>query len=961
MKRRVHCFPRTPSGTLLFSHVVQYHRLMARTNMAATRQELFGNARVMASSRFGVLGGHLFESALAERYDSPSAVLRAHTLVPYYAAFMSPDAVAKWQHDVLWRNGKTFNRYLGKPSRPLFRNPMQMCLQCVEEDLKADGTTHWHVWHQMPGVSHCPRHWSPLVATCRHCNHPLADEFAWELPGLDCPACGKSLDRGDQAGPPDSIRRFIEISTRALTNAPPEFAPQTRRVESSRRLEALSIDISTPGGVARLERMVCDAWATDSLDTLTRQLQTPLDSSILVRTLNGGTAQSYPAAHIVLVVALDAVPAAEPASPIPSKDDAKIAIWLDEYPHPTRSRLVNMPAVMSRASDASRVALILVEHGLPAHLSLALISGTSLAQLRRHLGTSHKLIRSVRRQAGLGTLERSVGLPVRRAASPSNRDLEGARNDLRSFMAARNAPSRSELYREDPGLHNFLLRSDKEWFDQVLPSKSGRIGDVRKFDRQLARKLLKHVKAWRLAGSRRKPTINFACVLSGIRLEHYFALGRLPISAAVIAADQQKTNKGTVAPSVPAVAGLPSPLPYQASPSPEVRARKSRTTEQARAELGAFMQSCDSPSRNRLRSQGDGLYYYFAGHDRSYLDETLPAKHARGERRIADNARFDSEFAERLRAYRKQPTMGGLPQRLTRNFANRLAGYRLDYYLAAGKLPLTKELIDSASPIEELHGPPCPPGWAATAQKRPGRERHIADPVRFDSDFSELLSAYRRQPAMNARPQRISCNLANRLAGFRLDHYLAAGKLPRIQALIDAALPVEELVGPPCRPSGVGSGTVAWDSIGARNALATFIENVPFPSREKLRAHDRRLYDFLMACEPRELDQLLPAATHVGPRRILDLERFDRELAQKVRWHAGNDATPSRGPSVHLVNRIAGFRLDFYFRRGLLPLTSALIANHLLHPEGTEERTRSSQATDPNEFLSTIRIASTPS
>jgi hypothetical protein len=91
-----------------------------------------------------------------------------HTLLPYYARFASPAAVAATRSSMSDGNGSRIGFLLGLsamgPKPPLW---FRSCAHCAADDVQTNGASIWRRVHQAPGVFVCPLHAITLT------EHPL--------------------------------------------------------------------------------------------------------------------------------------------------------------------------------------------------------------------------------------------------------------------------------------------------------------------------------------------------------------------------------------------------------------------------------------------------------------------------------------------------------------------------------------------------------------------------------------------------------------------------------------------------------------------------------------------------------------------------------------------------------------------------------------------------------------------
>lgn len=90
-----------------------------------------------------------------------SEIIQKHTALPFYAAFLDPEKVARARRTML-SNGHT-EFQLGLAAMHDYPRWLRACPQCSTHDCKVFGCTPWRTMHQLPGVNICPIHFVPLI------------------------------------------------------------------------------------------------------------------------------------------------------------------------------------------------------------------------------------------------------------------------------------------------------------------------------------------------------------------------------------------------------------------------------------------------------------------------------------------------------------------------------------------------------------------------------------------------------------------------------------------------------------------------------------------------------------------------------------------------------------------------------------------------------------------------------
>ncbi|MCL8300869.1 MULTISPECIES: TnsD family Tn7-like transposition protein [Pseudomonas putida group] len=158
MELKFHFFPTAFPDETLHSVLSRYARLSG----GSSRKAAFAGERAAASftqnvafpSRLGDLVGALPRGACF----SVSQIISRHTLLPYFAPFLTSDQLRQAQESMAG-DGKSLMLKLGiNASRIEWAARVRFCSECVDEDIRRVGASYWHRVHQLPGVLVCPHH-----------------------------------------------------------------------------------------------------------------------------------------------------------------------------------------------------------------------------------------------------------------------------------------------------------------------------------------------------------------------------------------------------------------------------------------------------------------------------------------------------------------------------------------------------------------------------------------------------------------------------------------------------------------------------------------------------------------------------------------------------------------------------------------------------------------------------------
>lgn len=192
--------PDVPNGTTTDSFATAIHQLNVFRSIFETHEILLGFRQpAKAASAFGYRINACASEIDAGPFSNARNILENHTIWPLYAYTLSPSLREAWALDQIaseikypWRSVLVGGRFPGM----IIKEENCECVDCVSEDLTRFGLAYWRTYHQLPGISHCIYHLSPLISRCPSCGLALRSHFGI-LPLLACPHCGHKLSSPD--------------------------------------------------------------------------------------------------------------------------------------------------------------------------------------------------------------------------------------------------------------------------------------------------------------------------------------------------------------------------------------------------------------------------------------------------------------------------------------------------------------------------------------------------------------------------------------------------------------------------------------------------------------------------------------------------------------------------------------------------------------------------------------------
>lgn len=166
-----------------FSVCCRQHRFMCQVTKASTTAWLFGERSSSVQHDFPSKLNSLPQKA-KEVWGSPFNIITDHTILPLFFPFQSKERVEDVFDTVSNNSLGTLKFRMGLVTgRFGAEHPLKACLECLREDRIKHGVAYWHLSHQYPGVTLCPKH-GTLIGICS-ANRQWSDSAHWVLPAED--------------------------------------------------------------------------------------------------------------------------------------------------------------------------------------------------------------------------------------------------------------------------------------------------------------------------------------------------------------------------------------------------------------------------------------------------------------------------------------------------------------------------------------------------------------------------------------------------------------------------------------------------------------------------------------------------------------------------------------------------------------------------------------------------------
>lgn len=297
-------FPDAPVGVSMFSRCIAYHLLSGHATLAQTKITLFGSIKSYAMDQFGACISKMKEvmpSCVDLLYGD---LLETATLFGFYGAALAPNRRQIWQEDQIGR--RSINRSIlfgGYAGRKLYKPTPHLCTSCVSEDESNFGIGFWHLVHQIPGVHHCPRHYTLLIGACHNCGLPQASEDRWNPPSGICPCCRFRFDVRDTVSMSDGYRNYLHLCDLVVRGEDVGLAPLQRMQIYAQATKVYGSDNSKLA-VSKLIKHVLERWDLATLQELQAIIGSPISKDFFELAIKGHDKMLDPVAHLMLLAAI---------------------------------------------------------------------------------------------------------------------------------------------------------------------------------------------------------------------------------------------------------------------------------------------------------------------------------------------------------------------------------------------------------------------------------------------------------------------------------------------------------------------------------------------------------------------------------------------------------------------------------------------------------------------------------
>ena len=434
--------PLMPEETT-FSYVNRLACLTA-TNRRQIVSMLFGSQMIRPDRPLHGGYGHFFAHCYNDDDVQPTDLPMRHGLIALFGPFADTERYCRAVKLLHGKRGNGIHEVVGLRSPAIFRDHPAFCYECIADDFLHDRPAHYRRVDQVSAVTLCPIHGVPLITKCGACGAPISHELQ---PALLCHHCGVPFKSENVCGELDRnavqwrLSQFIQAALQGkLPNIEAEFRLKVLRERASRVIRNRSNVIGD-----NLSRAITHAYGKSFL-----KLQgLPTDSaptlawpSLLIQ---GRHLVSDPIANcLVLAVLFDSV---------------------DDYVCSVADYL----RLCSATTFTQNKALIGV-----SSITMAVLKDVLRPLKLEEIAKKHGINGTT-----LKTWVAAVpGLSERRLVS--GRRVTARKHKMCIVQHIKKHPnqSRSQVATEYGAAIAYLLRNDRAWLDQHLPTKAGLAGAV---------------------------------------------------------------------------------------------------------------------------------------------------------------------------------------------------------------------------------------------------------------------------------------------------------------------------------------------------------------------------------------------------------------------------------------------------------------------------------------------------
>lgn len=130
---------------------------MQYANKTSATEDFFGKGKTAIVDLPGRIN-YLIRSILPGHLYTADELINQHTLLPFYAPFLSENRAQAVRDHMRFEDGAQVGPRITRTRQGQKTNFLRYCPECAKEDREVLRETYWHRLHQLPGVEACHRH-----------------------------------------------------------------------------------------------------------------------------------------------------------------------------------------------------------------------------------------------------------------------------------------------------------------------------------------------------------------------------------------------------------------------------------------------------------------------------------------------------------------------------------------------------------------------------------------------------------------------------------------------------------------------------------------------------------------------------------------------------------------------------------------------------------------------------------
>ncbi len=452
-------WPTVPSDATYASEILASARYSGSTLSDHVRKYL--DVSMFQGNIFASGAGAFSDRAFGEHVD-PELIVRRRTPFTFFASFLSADDESAWLSALIARDQEATRTFSPSASAGrLVASTPRVCRECLNYDQRHFGVGHWHVLHQVPGLTRCPWHKAVLHDQCGACGATLGGTRSNRLPGDPCRRCGS----GETSRVPlhrDS--RGYEALEALIVRATVGEAPELRPLVRMRLVDRIIFRRLGEHGIREAMLHFLASWQVDSAADLGPTLACKVSERLLLglfRGIDAGCSRYLQAAVLAFALRHATTADLDACMMAASASDDHGDLFMDR--RMDKADLLLMRDFCRRAAEV----------GYPIEGARALAAGASARKLsneglaapnttNRFLSSFPDAIRARYRDC----LFRRNG---RRTRLTPTTDREVIRERVASALRS-GCRTRGQLLLADQAVYRWCLRYDSAWLDHVIPA-----------------------------------------------------------------------------------------------------------------------------------------------------------------------------------------------------------------------------------------------------------------------------------------------------------------------------------------------------------------------------------------------------------------------------------------------------------------------------------------------------------